>query len=100
MVACRSHGTAPTWGATPATALAVLCPLAVVADDGGCQTLSSLEGNPCSSRLIREGSGVWYRFQLLRLGKRRLRPDSADKIACLRLQEFRGTHQATIAIPM
>src|SRR5262249_12233000 len=70
MVACRSHGTAPTWGATPATALAALCPLAVVADDGGCQTLSSLEGNPCSSRLIREGSGVWYRFQLLSLRQR------------------------------
>src|SRR5262249_55138427 len=65
MVTCRSHSTASTWGATPATALAALCPLAVVADDGGCQTLSSLEGNTCSSQLIREGSGVWYRFQLL-----------------------------------
>ena len=50
---------------TTAAAIAALCPLAVVADDGGCQTLSSLKKNPCLSRLIREGSGVWYRFQLL-----------------------------------
>ena len=38
MVACRRHGSAPPWGATPATALAALCPLAVVADDGSCHT--------------------------------------------------------------
>jgi hypothetical protein len=71
VVACRSHGATPTWGETTAAARAALCPLAAVVVDGGCQTLSSLEEDSCLSRLIREGSGVWYRFQLLRLSASR-----------------------------
>jgi len=39
----------------------------VVADDGGCQTFSTLTEHSCLSRRIREGSGLWYRFQLLSL---------------------------------
>src|SRR4030095_13131469 len=67
VVACRSHGAASTGGETTAAAIAVLRSLAVVAADRGYQALSSLQENPCLSRLIREGSGVWYRFQLLSL---------------------------------
>src|SRR5262245_64996028 len=67
MVACRGHGTAATWRQAASSAIAVLCSLAGVADDGGCQTLSSLTEHPCLSRRIREGSCLWYRFQLLRL---------------------------------
>src|SRR5215831_15766806 len=63
----RRHVSAPTRGATPAAAVAALCPLAVVAADGGGQTFSSLKGNPRLSGRIREGSCVRYHFQLLRL---------------------------------
>src|SRR5262245_40249179 len=69
VVACRSHGAASTGGETTAAAIAVLRSLAVVAADRGYQALSSLQENPCLSRLIREGSGVWYRFQLLMLAR-------------------------------
>src|SRR5262245_51677467 len=67
MVACRGHGTASTWRQAASSAIAALCSFAGVADDGGCQTLSSLKEHPCLSRRIREGSCLWYRFQLLSL---------------------------------
>src|SRR5262249_51164019 len=67
VVACRGHGAASTWRQATSPAIAALCSLAFVAADGGCQTLSALTEPPCLSRLIREGSGVWYRFQLLSL---------------------------------
>src|SRR5262252_3906594 len=67
MVACRSRGAAPTRCQATASAIAALGPLADVAVDGGRQTLPSLTPNLCLSRLIQESSGLWYRFQLLRL---------------------------------
>jgi hypothetical protein len=69
VAARRSHGAAPTWGSTTAAAITAFCSLAAVAENGGCQTLSALTEHPCVLRLIREGSGVRYRFQLLKLGK-------------------------------
>src|SRR5262249_4581021 len=65
VAARRSHGAAPTWGSTTAAAITAFCSLAAVADHGGCQTLSALTEHPCVLRLIREGSCVRYRFQLL-----------------------------------
>src|SRR5262245_54770093 len=51
VVACRSSGAALTGGETTAAAIAALRSFAVVAADRGYQTLSSLQENPCVSRL-------------------------------------------------
>jgi hypothetical protein len=67
VVACRSHGGAATWGAAPASSIAAVCPLVVVAADGSRTPLSTLTTSPRVSGRIRESSCVWYHFQLLKL---------------------------------
>jgi hypothetical protein len=67
VVAGRSLGAAKAWRQTAAAARATRCPLAVVVDDGSCQTRSSLTKHLCVSQLRREGSTVRYHFQVLKL---------------------------------